>query len=196
MTIARVERRMRSPMAIDELAINTQRRIIWILLCLPFVVSLGTTATRSTCGTKIEIARVYHQSIEGGCTRVKVAGVAREWSRGCTRPAPDPSTCSPVEGDPAQTARWVLGVLAAICVARGLWRRSLASITIDHGAGTIRIETDAEVALVKIADGPELAKTKKGFVVQARSREPVTLGKGADPRDIALLRELLASLGA
>ena len=182
---------------VDELAVNTQRRIVWILLCLPFVVSLATVATRATCKdatvTHVDIARVYHQSIEQGCVRVKLSGVAREWSRGCTRPPPDPSTCTPLEGDPAQTARWVLGVIAAVCVVRGLWRRSLASITVDHGAGTIRIETDDEVSVVNIADGPELAKTKKGFVVQARSREPVVIGKGADPRDIALLRDLLAS---
>jgi hypothetical protein len=183
---------------VDELAISTQRRIVWIFLCLPFVVSLGTSATRSICDgasvTRVNVAGIYRQSFEPGCTRVNLIRVAREFSMGCTHAAPAPSTCTTTNPDPMPPARWALGVLATISVVMGLWRRTLAAITIDHGAGTVRVETDAEVAVVPIAARPEIVKIKRAFVVQASSREPIVLGKGADPRDIALLRECFASL--
>jgi hypothetical protein len=183
---------------VDELVVNTQRRIGWIILCLPFVISLATSATRSTCRgtsvTHVNVAWVYRQSFEQGCTRVKLAGVKREWSRGCTHPSPASETCAQEGTDPMPTARWLLGVLAAIAVVGGLWRRSLASITIDHGARTVRIETEGRVAVFAVSDRPVVVKDKKGFLVQASSQEPISIGKGADPRDITLLRELLASL--
>jgi hypothetical protein len=183
---------------VDELTINAQRRIGWILLCLPFVVSLGTSAVRSTCGsarvTDVNVAGVYRESFEGRCTRVSVAGVRRTWSTGCAQPRPAPETCVADDADPMPSARWVLGVIAAISVMGGLWRRSLASVTVDHGARTVRVETEGGVSVVGFTDRPAVVKDKKRFVVQAASHEPISLGKAPDPRDIDVLRDCLASL--
>ena len=59
---------------VDEMTVNAQRRTGWILLCLPFVISLATSAAVSVCGarriTTLNVAHVYVQSFEGSCSRI------------------------------------------------------------------------------------------------------------------------------
>ena len=181
---------------VDELTINSRRSIGWIVLCLPFVVSLGTTATRSDCAgmrvTDVNVASVIKPSFEGSCTRVSVAGVKRTWTRGCTGARPE--SCTVQDFDPMPMARWIFGVVAAASVLAGLWRRSLAAVTIDFTTRTVRVEAEGKVAVFPIADRPEVVKDKRRYVVRAGPHQPIFLGGTPDPRDLTLLRESLAAV--
>jgi len=183
---------------VDEMTINAQRRTGWILLCLPFVISLATSAAVSVCGarriTTLNVAHVYVQSFEGSCSRISVTHVKRTWSPGCSQSPPAPETCATQEGDPMPSARWVLGIIATIAVVAGLWRRSLASITVDYGARTVRVDAADEVALFPFDDRPAVTKDKRRFVVQTATGKSITIGKSPEPRELAVLRECLASL--